>query len=113
MILASAVLAGSLLATGAQARGGGGGGGHMGGFGGGHMGGFGGGRMGGFGSARIGGLGEGHVGGLGAGQVAHFGHEHLGVGRRRFVGGGFYDYGLDCPYYPNYTSTTGPYTCTY
>jgi hypothetical protein len=104
MILASAVLAGSLLATGAQARGGGGGGGHMGGFGGGHMGGFGGGR--------IGGLGEGHVGGLGAGQVAHFGHEHLGVGRRRFVGGGFYD-GLDCPYYPNYTSTTWPYTCTY
>jgi hypothetical protein len=113
MILASAVLAGSLLATGAQARGGGGGGGHMGGFGGGHMGGSGGGRMGGFGSARIGGLGEGRVGGLGAGQVAHFGHEHLGVGRRRFVGGGFYDYGLDCPYYPNYTSATGPYTCTY
>jgi hypothetical protein len=112
MILASAVLAGSLVATGAQARGGGGGGGggHMGGFGGGHMGGFGGGRMDGFGGGRIGGLGEGHVGGLGAGQVAHFGHEHLGVGRRRFVGGG---YGLDCPYYPNYTSTTWPYTCTY
>ena len=40
MILASAALAGSLLATGAQARGGGGGGG-----GGGHGGGFGGGRM--------------------------------------------------------------------
>ena len=39
MILASAVLAGSLLATGAQARGGGGGGG---GHGGGGMGGFGG-----------------------------------------------------------------------
>src|SRR6267154_5722780 len=50
MILASALLAGSLLATGAQARGGGGGGGgggHMvGGFGGGHMGGFGGGHIG-------------------------------------------------------------------
>jgi hypothetical protein len=45
MILASALLAGSLLATGAQARGGGGGGGHGGGFGGGHMGGFGGGHM--------------------------------------------------------------------
>ena len=45
MILATAVLAGSLLASGAQARGGGGGGGHMGGgFGGGHIGGgFGGG----------------------------------------------------------------------
>src|SRR5467141_2693309 len=45
MVLASAVLAGSLLATDAQARGGGGGlggggGGHMGGFGGGHIGGF-------------------------------------------------------------------------
>ena len=58
IILASALLAGSLLATGAQARGGGGGGGHMGGFGGGvHMGGFG-----------------GHMGG-GAGS-------HLGVGPR-------------------------------
>src|ERR1700709_1345504 len=103
MVLANAVLAGSLLATGAQARGGGGGGGG----GGGHMGGFGGGHMGGFGSARIGGLGEGQVGGIGAGQVAHFGHEHLGIGRRRFVGGD--DYGVDCPYYPNYTSTTWPY----
>ena len=101
MVLANAMLAGSLLATGAQARGGGGG----------HMGGFGGGHMGGFGSARIGGLGEGQVGGIGAGQVAHFGHEHLGIGRRRFVGGG--DYGVDCPYYPNYTSTTWPYNCTY
>src|SRR4029077_13176383 len=47
MVLASAVLAGSLLATDAQARGGGGGG--HGGFGGGHMGGFGGGHIGGFG----------------------------------------------------------------
>jgi hypothetical protein len=106
MILASAVLAGSLLATGAQARGGGGGGGgHMGGgFGGGHMGGFGGGHIGGFG-------GDARVGGLGAGHLAHAGHE--GFGRRRFVGGGFYDDGLGCPYYPNYTSSTWPYTCTY
>ena len=106
MILASAVLAGNLLATGAQARGGGGGGGgHMGGFGGGHIGGFGGGRIGGLAGAR--------VGGFGAGQMVHVGHEHLGVGRRRFVGDGFDDYGLYCPYYPNYTSTTWPYTCTY
>ena len=112
MILASAVLAGSLLATGAQARGGGGGGGHMGGgFGGGHMGGFGGGHIGGFGGGRIGGLGDARVGGLGAGHLAHAGHE--GFGRRRFVGGGFYDDGLGCPYYPNYTSSTWPYTCTY
>ena len=108
MILASAVLAGSLLATGAQARGGGGGGGHGGG-GGGHMGGFDGGHMGGFGGGHIGGLGGAHVGGFGAGRMAHVGHEHFGVGRRRF-GGGFYDYGLDCPYYGSYT---WPYTCTY
>lgn len=113
MILASAVLAGSLLATGAQARGGGGGGGHMGGFGGGHMGGFGGGHMGGFGGGRIAGLGDGRVGGLDAGHLAHVGHENFGFGRRRFVGGGFYDYGLGCPYYPNYTPSTWPYTCTY
>jgi hypothetical protein len=50
MVLASAALAGSLLATDAQARGGGGhggggGGDHMGGFGGAHMGGFDGGHM--------------------------------------------------------------------
>jgi hypothetical protein len=87
MILASAVLAGSLLATGAQARGGGGGGHGGGGFGGGHMGGgFGGGHMGGFGGGRMG-----------------------GMGRDRF-GGGFYDGGLGCPYYRSYTS---PYTCDY
>jgi hypothetical protein len=70
------------------------------------MGGFGGGHMGGFGGARIGGLGRGQVGGYGAGHVARAGHEHYGYGRRR----GFYDYGLDCPYYQSYT---WPYTCTY
>jgi hypothetical protein len=100
MVLASAVLAGSLLATGAQARGGGGGG--HGGGGGGHMGGFGGGHMGGFGG--------GHMGGFGGGHMAHVGHEHFGVGRRHFVDGGLYGYGLDCPYYKSYT---WPYTCTY
>ena len=64
IILATALLAGSLLATGAQARGGGGGGGHMGGFGGGgHMGGFGGGvHMGGFGGHMGGGIGGSHIG---------------------------------------------------
>jgi hypothetical protein len=45
--------------------------------------------------------------------MAHLGHEHFGAGRRRFVGGygGYYDYGLDCPYYgsPYYW----PYTCDY
>src|ERR1700754_4617326 len=116
MILASAVLAGSLLATGAQARGGGGGGGHGGGFGGGgfggghmgggfgggHMGGFGGGHMGGFGG-HIGGMagfGAGRVGGLGAGGFTHVGHGRFGNGRHRFAGGGYYYDGLGCPYNP-------------
>ncbi len=116
MILATAVLAGSLLATGAQARGGGGGGGHggggMGGFGGGHMGGFGGGHMGGFGGGRVGGLGGDHVGGVGAGELAHVGHQHFGAGRRRFLGGGLYGDGLDCPYY-DHTSSMRPYDCAY
>ena len=41
------------------------------------------------------------------------GHEHFGAGRRRFVGGGYYGDGLDCPYNPYYTSYNWPYTCTY
>jgi hypothetical protein len=82
----------------------------MGGFGGGHMGGFGGGHIGGLGGGRIGGIGGG-VATFGAGRLAHVGTDHHGVGRHRFVGGG-YDYGLDCPYNPYYTSTW-PYTCTY
>ena len=32
---------------------------------------------------------------------------------RRHYRGGYYDYGLDCPYYPYYTSDTLPYNCTY
>ena len=109
MILASAVLAGSLLATDAQARGGGGGG-HGGGGGGGHMGGFGGGHMGGFGGSHIGGFGGGHVGGFGGGHIAGMHRDHFGYGRRHFVRGGLYGYGLDCPYYQRYS---WPYTCTY
>jgi hypothetical protein len=120
MILAGAVLAGSLLATGAQARGGGGGGGgghgggfgggHMGGgFGGGHMGGLGGGHMGGFGGS-MGGFGGGRVGGFGAGGIAHVGHGHFGGGRHRFAGGGYYNSG--CPYYPRY-SYNYPFYCDY
>ena len=89
MILASAVLAGSLLATDAQARGGGGGG--HGGFGGGHMGGFGG----------------GHIGGFGGGHMAGIRGEHFDGGRRHFVGG---DYGLGCPYDQPYSLS---YTCNY
>lgn len=83
IILASAMLAGSLLASDAQARGGGGGhmgagGGHMGGFGGGHMGGLGG-HMGGFG---------GHTGGFEGSHLRHFG--------RAGYGAGLYDDGLGC-----------------
>ena len=114
MILATAVLAGSLLATGAQARGGGGGGGGHGGggFGGGHMGGgFGGGHMGGFGGG-MGGVGAGRVGGFGAGGIAHVGHGRLDGGQRRFAGGGYYDYGVGCPYYP-YNTLSRPYYCDY
>jgi len=67
MVLASAALAGSLLGTAAQARGGGA---HMGGFNGthiiAHVGGFGGARSG----ARMGGFSGGRVGGIGGGYVA-------------------------------------------
>jgi hypothetical protein len=82
----------------------------MGGFGGG-MGGFGGARIGGFGGGRIGGIGAGHVGGFGAGRMAHVGSEHFGAGRHRFRGG-YYGYGLDCPYDPYYTYDY-PYSCAY
>jgi hypothetical protein len=98
IILASALLAGSLLATGAQARGGGGGGHMGGGFGGGvHMGGFG-----------------GHMGGIGG--------SHIGVGpqmaspdfgARRHVGYGLYVDGLGCMPYnynlPPTDQTRAPY----
>src|ERR1700748_3344654 len=87
MVLASAILAGSLVATGAQARGGGGGGG-------GH-----GGGMGGFGGGLIGGLGGGHV--------APLGRDRFGAGRHRFRGG-YYDDGLDCPYDLNFAPSDLP-----
>jgi hypothetical protein len=99
-ILASAVLAGSLLASGAQARGGGGGG--MGGFGGGHVGGFGGAHMGAFG----GGLGVAHVDGFRTGSMAQVGHDHFA--RRGY--GGVYNYGGYCT---GYTVNTPPYNCIY
>jgi hypothetical protein len=111
IVLATALLAGSLLATGAQARGGGGG--HMGGFGGGgHMGSFGGG---------------GHMGGFGGGHIGGFGGSHIGVGPRmgfhdfgarhhvgRYLGGyGAYDDGLGCLNYnynlPRTYQTWPPY----
>jgi uncharacterized protein YodC (DUF2158 family) len=102
MVLATAALAGSLLAAGAQARGGGhggrGGGGHMGGFGGAHAGHFGGAHASRFGGARIGGFGEGHFAGL---RLARFGVLAApGFGQidyTRSAGPGF-----DQPYYTGY-----------
>jgi hypothetical protein len=44
--------------------------------------------------------------------MAHLGHEHFGAGRHRFAGGGYYGYGLDCPYEPYYTYDN-PYGCAY
>jgi len=91
MVLASAALAGSLLTTDAQARGGGG---HGGGGGGAHMGGFGGAHIGarvaGFGGARVGGIGGrytagipratvGYATGTGYGTVTGYG---TGIGNR-------------------------------
>ena len=103
VVLATALLAGSLFATGAQAHGGGGGGG-----GGGHGGGggFSAGSMGGFGGGHVGGFGGGHMAGFGGSRTAAMGRDHYGHGRRGF--GGYYDYG-SCPYYTSYD----PYICTY
>jgi uncharacterized protein YodC (DUF2158 family) len=72
MVLATAALAGSLLAPDAQARGGGGHGGggaagHMGGFGGAHSGA----RVGGFGGARVGGIGGRYMAGIPQGAVRY------------------------------------------
>jgi uncharacterized protein YodC (DUF2158 family) len=75
MVLASAALAGSLLATGAQARGGGG-----------HGGGGGAGRMSGFAGDRIGGFGGGYMAGIpqgGIGYAARNGHG-TGILRGRY-----------------------------
>jgi uncharacterized protein YodC (DUF2158 family) len=71
VVLAGAALVGSLLATDAQARGGGGHGGggvgHMGGFGGAHIGA----RVGGFGGARVGGIGGRYMAGISRGAVGY------------------------------------------
>jgi hypothetical protein len=93
-VLMAAALAGGLLTTDAQARGGGGNGG--GGFGGGFAGGHGGGPVGGFGGGFAGGHGGGFVGGgllplapaLGSTGSAAVGTA-LFVGTRGFVGPGF------------------------
>jgi uncharacterized protein YodC (DUF2158 family) len=72
VVLAGAALVGSLLATDAQARGGGGHGGgggvgHIGGFGGAHIGA----RVGGFGGARVGGIGGRYMAGISRGAVGY------------------------------------------
>jgi uncharacterized protein YodC (DUF2158 family) len=71
VVLAGAALVGSLLATDAQARGGGGHGGgavgHIGGFGGAHIGA----RVGGFGGARVGGIGGRYMAGISRAAVGY------------------------------------------
>lgn len=95
--LVTTLLATSLLAATAEARGGGG---HMGGFGGGHMGGFGGGaHMGAIGGARMGGFGGGHIGFVNQGDAYRSGLHHDAM--HRFGGlwpryGTLLDDGLDC-----------------
>ena len=81
MVLGSAALAGSLLATDAQARGGGGhggggGAGHMSGFGGAHIGA----RLGGFGGARVGGIAGGYMAGIPQGAVGYAAGTGYGTG---------------------------------
>jgi uncharacterized protein YodC (DUF2158 family) len=80
VVLTSAALACSILATEAQAHGGGGHGGsvrasHMGGFSEGH----GGARVGGFGGARVGGVGGGYVAGIPRGAVGYVAGTRYGV----------------------------------
>ena len=115
LVLASALLAGSLVVTAAEARGGG----HGGGFGGGHMGGFGGGgHMGGFGGGHIGGFGGAHIGGFagphfGGSRIAGLHGEHFHA-RGPFIGGfPGYGYSYDCPYYPPYRYGWNNYNCVY
>jgi hypothetical protein len=99
-LLMAATLAGGLLATDAEARGGGGGfgGGHGGGFGGGHVGGIGGG----FAGSHIGGFAGAHVGGWGN----RWGSRRLGLG---LAGQGYgYDYPYDYAYDDGY-----PYDYSY
>ena len=92
MVLASAVLAGSLLATDAQARGGaghmgGGDVGHMGGFGGAHIGARVGGFGGGIGGARVGGIDGRYIAGIPRGTVRYATGTGYGteIGNRRGI----------------------------
>jgi uncharacterized protein YodC (DUF2158 family) len=81
VVLASAAFAGSLLATDAQARGGGA---HMGGFGRAHIiargGSFGGARMGGIGGGRAGGIGGGYLVGIPRGAAGYAAGTDYGIG---------------------------------
>jgi hypothetical protein len=58
----------------------------------------------------MGGFGGGHIGGFRGDHVAGVRGDHFGYRGRRFARGGFYGYGLGCPYY---TSYTWPYSCAY
>jgi len=87
MVLVSAALAGSLLASDAQARGGsghggGGGVGHMGRFGGAHSGA----RVGNFGGVRVGGIGDGYMAGIPRGAHGYVSGTGYGTGIRYGTG---------------------------
>jgi uncharacterized protein YodC (DUF2158 family) len=82
MVLASAALAGSLLATDAQARGGGG---HGGGFGGAHTAA----RVGGFGGARVGSIGGRYMAGIPQGAVGYAAGIGYGAGTSYGTGTGY------------------------
>jgi uncharacterized protein YodC (DUF2158 family) len=77
MVLASAAIAGSLLATDAQARGGGG---HGGGGRAGHTGGFARARVGGFGGAQVGGIRGGYIAGIPRGAIGYAARTGYGTG---------------------------------
>jgi len=110
-VLMAATLAGGLLATDAQARGGGGD--HGGGFGGGHVGALGGGRVGGLVGSRVAGFGgarvDGHLGGIHMGGVGHEGRELHGF--RRYSGYAPLDGGWDCSLYNWQYPRRWPYAC--
>jgi len=80
MVLACAALAGSLLATDAQARGGRG---HGGGGGAGHTGGFARVRVSDFGGAHVGGIRGGYIAGIPRGAVGYAARTGYGTGIRR------------------------------
>jgi hypothetical protein len=56
----------------------------------------------------------GGVGHFGGSHIAGLRGEHFRHARGPFIGGGgFYNYGYDCPYYPPYRYSGNDYDCAY